>query len=217
MQKKSIKILCITAVLVLIAAGIAGSYWFCPVIYASFRSLFWPEKVYWIETLCGGKKYLLPLYYKCEGYQSFRNIKLPVLVLCNLPLPSDSYQHLKIFPNGIGIFQTPAEWFVVRKNYLHLKSGSCLTIPVEDDMKGWRPPIPSPGKRARSFTKSPPHTERGGSVPALNLRSRKPCSKMSLICLAIIGKKKETKTNSMSCRIPNPMLIFQNCNGTFNG
>ena len=53
MVNKGIKTFFLTAVFILFSAGIAASYWFCPVIYASFRSLFWPEKVYWIETLCG--------------------------------------------------------------------------------------------------------------------------------------------------------------------
>lgn len=168
MVNKGIKIFFLTAVFILFSAGIVASYWFFPVIYASFRSLFWPEKVYWIETVCGGKKYLLPLYYKCEGHQSFRtNKKLPVLVLCNLPLPSDSYQHLKIFPNGIGIFQTPAEWFVVRKNYLHLKSGSCLTRPVEDDMKGWETAYSITREKGKIFYKIAPSHRKGRKRPSI--------------------------------------------------
>ena len=138
MTSRKIKILCVSGVITLLAAGLTAAYWFCPVVYSALRCLFFPEQVYWINVACGGKEYRLPLYCKHNGHETFENgKKSPVLVLCNLPLSSEDYRHFKIFPNGIGVFQTPAEWFVITPRYLHLKSGSCLTVPIEEDMKGW--------------------------------------------------------------------------------
>ena len=138
MISRKTKIFCFAGIVILLAATLPAAYWFFPAVYATLRCLFFPEQVYWINVTCGGKEYRLPLYYKHKGHETFESRKkFPVLVLCNLPLPPENYRHLKIFPNGIGVFQTPSEWFVVTPNYLHLKSGACLTMPIEEDMKGW--------------------------------------------------------------------------------
>ena len=138
MISRKTKIFCLAGIVILLAATLPAAYWFFPAVYATLRCLFFPEQVYWINVTCGGKEYRLPLYYKHKGHETFESRKkFPILVLCNLPLPPENYRHLKIFPNGIGVFQTPSEWFVVTPNYLHLKSGACLTMPIEEDMKGW--------------------------------------------------------------------------------
>ena len=139
MVGKKLNILCgAVGAAMLLTVGMTIIYYFCPAVYATFRSLFFPEKVYRIKATFGNKQYTLSLYCKRYGHQSFnsRNV-FPVLVLCDLPLPED-YQHIKIFPNGIGVFQTPSDWFVVRKNYLYLESGARMTVAIENDMKGWK-------------------------------------------------------------------------------
>lgn len=138
MISRKTKIFCLAGAVILLVTALPAAYWFSPAVYSALRCLFFPEKTYWINVSCDGKEYRLPLYYKLKGHGTFESPKkLPVLVLCNLPLPPEDYRHLKIFPNGIGVFQTPSEWFVVTPNYLHLKSGACLTMPIEEDMKGW--------------------------------------------------------------------------------
>ena len=111
-------------------------YWFQPAIFASFCNIFFPDERYMVQVVINGESHTLPIYIKKRAAKNRKDEITPALILCNLPTPS-GVEHLKLFPNGIGVFQTPEQWFIVKNRYVLIMEGSYLTIDLRDDMKGW--------------------------------------------------------------------------------
>ena len=111
-------------------------YWFQPAVFALLGNIFFPDKRCMVQVVINRESHTLPLYVKKRAAKNDKGEIVPALILCNVPGPS-GVEHLKIFPNGIGVFQTPKQWFVVKNRYVLIMDGSYLTIDLRDDMKGW--------------------------------------------------------------------------------
>lgn len=127
--------LSITLAFILIPLSI-GFYLWQPAVCMEVIGFFLPDEQYRIPVRIGHKEYKLPLFYKRRAHENIRSEIVPALVLCNIPIAGE-IKHIKIFPDGLGVFQTPERWFSVGYFSLLLREGSCLTRPLEDDMKGW--------------------------------------------------------------------------------
>ena len=113
-----------------------GFYLWQPGVCMELVGFFLPDEQYLIQVRIGHKEYKLPLFYKRRAHENIRSEIVPALVLCNIPIAGEM-KHIKIFPDGLGVLQTPEKWFSVGYFSLLLREGSCLTRPLEDDMKGW--------------------------------------------------------------------------------
>ena len=113
-----------------------GFYLWQPAVCMELVGFFFPDEQYRIPVRIGRKEYKLPLFYKKRAHEIDREEIVPALVLCNIPIAGEM-KHIKIFPDGLGVLQTPKNWFSVGYFSLLLREGSCLTRPLEDDMKGW--------------------------------------------------------------------------------
>lgn len=111
-------------------------YIFQPSAWGTLGSMFFPDQRCEAQVVINGRPHVLPVFFKARAALDRNGETVPALLLCNIPLPSRS-EHLKIFPNGIGVFQYPEQWFVVRKRYVLIREGSYLTLDLSNDMKGW--------------------------------------------------------------------------------
>ena len=111
-------------------------YLFQPTVWAMLGDIFSPDKRCDAQVVINGRSHILPAYYKAGAAINRNGEVVPALLLCNIPL-SSGIEHLKIFPDRIGVFQYPAKWFVVRKRYVLIREGALLMLDISDDMKGW--------------------------------------------------------------------------------
>lgn len=120
----------------LFLAILAYLYVFQPSVWATLGNIFFPDQRCEAQVVINGRTHVLPVFFKSRAALDRNGKTVPALLLCNIPL-SSGIEHLKIFPNGIGVFQDPETWFAVRKRYVLIREGSYLTMDLSNDMKGW--------------------------------------------------------------------------------
>ena len=138
-MKRKICFFALTAFIVILcfSGGSTALLFFYPAGFAALGSFLWPDRVFPAEVTINRRHYRISAY--CKPYAHDQNGKMmPAVLLCNLPLsPSNRSPHLKLFRDWIGVFQDPGEWFQVGRNYALIREGALISIPLEDDMKGW--------------------------------------------------------------------------------
>jgi len=115
---------------------LATLYVWHPAVCTGIIGFFFPDEQYSISVRIGDLEHKLPLFYKRSAHENERGNMGPALVLCNIPT-SQGVEHIKVFPDCLGVFQFPGKWFSVGRFSLMLREGARMTIPLEDDMKGW--------------------------------------------------------------------------------
>ena len=115
---------------------LAYLYFFQPSVWALLGDIFFRDKRCDVQVVINGKPHVLPVFFKARAALDRNGEPVPALLLCNIPL-SSGIEHLKIFPNGIGVFQDPENWFAARNRYVLIREGSYLTMDLSNDMKGW--------------------------------------------------------------------------------
>ena len=110
-------------------------YVFLPEVYIELVGFFLPDEQYRISVMIGSKEYKLPLFFRNRAHQDLGDKVFPALILCNLPVEG-KVEHLKIFPDRIGVFST-CDLFYRGHFALLLREGAYTTYELEDDMKGW--------------------------------------------------------------------------------
>ena len=116
--------------------GLAALYFFCPKAWTVLGTLFAPDRVSQVRVSVDGRETTVPVFGKRHGHIDDRGKEVPVLVMCGIPC-KNGRENLKIFPDGLGVFQDAEAWFCHSPRYLYLRSCARLTMPLEDDMKGW--------------------------------------------------------------------------------
>ncbi len=133
------KTVCILAGLVLLSGGAAAWIFLNPEASAAAGNILCPDRMIPVDAVLNQRSFRMKAYFKRRGGLLPDGSAAPAVLLCNLPLsPSSGHSpHLKLFRDRIGVFQTPADWFQVSPRYVLLREGSLLSVPLEDDMKGW--------------------------------------------------------------------------------
>ena len=138
-EKRSIRILRLVLLLLFLCVflcGLAALYFFCPKAWTVLGTLFAPDRAAQVRVSVDGKATTVPVFWKRHGHLDDRGKEVPVLVVCGIPCGTGR-ENLKIFPDGLGVFQDAKDWFCYSPRYLYLRSCALLTMPLEDDMKGW--------------------------------------------------------------------------------
>ena len=115
----------------LLLSVLAYLYLFQPSVWVALGDVLFPDKKCDVQVVVGGQPHVLPVFFKAEAAINKSGERVPTLLLCNIPL-SSGIEHLKIFPNGIGVFQNPEKWFAVREKYVVIREGSLLTLDLSD-------------------------------------------------------------------------------------
>jgi len=114
----------------------AALYVFLPEVYIELVGVFLPDEQYHVSVKIGRTEHKLPLFFKSRAHQEPDDEDVfPALILCNLPVEG-KVEHLKIFPDRIGVFPT-CDLFYRGHFSLLLREGAYTTYELEDDMKGW--------------------------------------------------------------------------------
>ena len=135
-RKKRNRILLYIALALSLPVVFVALYVFLPTVYIELIGFFLPDEQYRISVMIGRKEYKLPLFFKSRAQQEPGDEEaFPALILCNLPV-AGGVEHLKIFPDRLGVFPT-YDLFFQGHFALLLRDGAYTTYLLEDDMKGW--------------------------------------------------------------------------------
>lgn len=118
------------------SCGLAALYFFCPKGWTVLGTLFAPDHMAEIRISVDGIETTVPVFRKRHGHLNELGKEVPVLVMCGIPC-KNGRENIKIFPDGLGVFQDAEAWFCYSSRYLYIRSCALLTMPLEDDMKGW--------------------------------------------------------------------------------
>lgn len=138
-EKRALRILRLVLFLLLLGIfsyGFTALYFFCPKAWTVLGTLFAPDRVMEVRVSVDGRETSVPVFWKRHGHLDELGKEVPVLVVCGIPC-KNGRENLKIFPDGLGVFQNAEAWFCCSPRYLYLRSCALLTMPLEDDMKGW--------------------------------------------------------------------------------
>ena len=138
-EKRALRILRLVLFLLLLgvfSCVFTALYFFCPKAWTVLGTLFAPDRVAEVRVSVDGKTTTVPVFLKRHGHLDELGKGVPVLVVCGIPCGTGR-ENLKIFPDGLGVFQNAEAWFCCSPRYLYLRSCALLTMPLEDDMKGW--------------------------------------------------------------------------------
>lgn len=134
-RRKRNRILLYIALALSLPPVFVALYVFLPEVYIELVGFFLPDEQYLISVMIGRKDYKLPLFFKSRAHKDRGDGVFPALILCNLPVEG-TVEHLKIFPDRLGVFPT-YDLFFQGHFALLLREGAYTTYELEDDMKGW--------------------------------------------------------------------------------
>ena len=122
-----------------ILGGVVILLFYCPTVFAEVCNILCPDQIVPIDLYRNGQHYQIQGYYKKHAHRQIDGQLSPAILLCNLPISTSSEHtpHLKLFRDWIGVFQSPDDWFRLTSHYVFIVEGALLSIPLEDDMKGW--------------------------------------------------------------------------------
>ena len=136
-QKRRNKILLYIALALFLPPVFAALYIFLPEVYIELVGFFLPDEQYRVSVRIGRTEHKLPLFFRRRAHQDTGDeYAFPALILCNLPVEGKKVEHLKIFPDRLGVFPT-CDLFYRGHFALLLREGAYTTYELEDDMKGW--------------------------------------------------------------------------------
>ena len=134
-RKRRNRILLYIALALSLPPVFVALYVFLPEGYIELVGFFLPDEQYRISVMIGSKEYKLPLFFRNRAHQDLGDKVFPALILCNLPVEG-KVEHLKIFPDRIGVFST-CDLFYRGHFALLLREGAYTTYELESDIKGW--------------------------------------------------------------------------------
>ena len=134
-RKKRNRILLYIAFALSLPPVFVALYVFLPEVYIELVGFFLPDEQYRISVMIGSKEYKLPLFFRNRAHQDLGDKVFPALILCDLPV-EENVEHLKIFPDRIGVFPT-CDLFYRGHFALLLREGAYTTYELESDIKGW--------------------------------------------------------------------------------